>query len=312
MADDSPTTPETAVIPAQEEEVPKATSENAGETSVPAGTDGSPRVTTSPTTTNAVAPANSAHAARLARFAALKAQSQAAKKDNRTEVLNEAKRSKTDFATEYKKAERRGDDAALKLLKESDPDFERKRAMDYTVEESENWDKRMSKKAKHKDGNAFSDYTAEASKVYKNQVKRLEKERKAGDEGGRREYMEGYAREKAELMQRQVERGVLELMEENGEVFTYDPKTGKVDTPAEEGYNFDHQPSKEAIDRLVNDLKAGERARLKKRADRGAKEDDGNVTYINHKNKQFNEKLARFYNRYTTEIRESFERGTAI
>ena len=44
----------------------------------------------------------------------------------------------------------------------------------------------------------------------------------------------------------------------------------------------------------------------------GADDDGGDVTYINEKNKQFNEKLNRFYNRYTTEIRENFERGTAI
>ena len=29
-------------------------------------------------------------------------------------------------------------------------------------------------------------------------------------------------------------------------------------------------------------------------------------------NKQFNEKLKRFYDKYTADIRESFERGTAI
>jgi pre-mRNA-splicing factor SYF2 len=40
--------------------------------------------------------------------------------------------------------------------------------------------------------------------------------------------------------------------------------------------------------------------------------DDGDVTYINEKNKQFNQKLSRFYNQYTAEIRDSFERGTMI
>ena len=41
-------------------------------------------------------------------------------------------------------------------------------------------------------------------------------------------------------------------------------------------------------------------------------EDEGDVTYINEKNKQFNQKLDRFYNKYTAEIRDSFERGTMI
>jgi pre-mRNA-splicing factor SYF2 len=64
---------------------------------------------------------------------------------------------------------------------------------------------------------------------------------------------------------------------------------------------------------LVADIKKAEEVRLKKRRERG-REDEGDrdVTYINEKNKQFNMKLARFYNKYTADIRESFERGTAI
>jgi pre-mRNA-splicing factor SYF2 len=58
----------------------------------------------------------------------------------------------------------------------------------------------------------------------------------------------------------------------------------------------------------------GDEARLKARAARARRDadDTGDVTHINHKNKQFNDKLARFYNKYTSETRDSFERGTAI
>ena len=74
-----------------------------------------------------------------------------------------------------------------------------------------------------------------------------------------------------------------------------------------------NKPSRAAVDRLVEDIRKAEEARLKKRRDRGRAEDDGSdVTYINEKNKQFNLKLARFYNKYTAEIRDSFERGSAI
>ncbi|TKA59709.1 Pre-mRNA-splicing factor syf2, partial [Friedmanniomyces simplex] len=56
-----------------------------------------------------------------------------------------------------------------------------------------------------------------------------------------------------------------------------------------------------------------EEVRLKKRRDRGMQDEgDRDVTYINEKNKQFNLKLARFYDKYTADIRESFERGTAM
>jgi pre-mRNA-splicing factor SYF2 len=70
---------------------------------------------------------------------------------------------------------------------------------------------------------------------------------------------------------------------------------------------------------------------VKKRRDRQKEGDDGSdITYINEKNKQFNMKLARFYDKvrkfsadlqmryttnmaqYTSDIRDSFERGTAL
>ena len=67
------------------------------------------------------------------------------------------------------------------------------------------------------------------------------------------------------------------------------------------------------MDRLVEDIKNAEEVRMKKRRERGKQDDTGeDVSYINEKNKQFNQKLARFYNKYTADIRESFERGTAI
>jgi pre-mRNA-splicing factor SYF2 len=93
----------------------------------------------------------------------------------------------------------------------------------------------------------------------------------------------------------------------------------------------EHKPPKDAVDRLVKDLQQAEDARLKKRKERmGQNGEDGDVTYINEKNKQFNQKLNRFYNKvslfsaslrstftltflqYTAEIRDSFERGTMI
>ena len=62
-----------------------------------------------------------------------------------------------------------------------------------------------------------------------------------------------------------------------------------------------------------------------------ANDDDGDITYINERNRVFNKKvdssspyhlealisillaqIARFYDKYTTEIRASFERGTAL
>jgi pre-mRNA-splicing factor SYF2 len=244
--------------------------------------------------------AKAALAARVARFAALKATKESGRKATEREVRDAEDRSQR--VAQLSKLSAANEKASYKLLKTDDPDFERKRNWDYTVEESESWDKRQAKKSRNKDGNAFADYRGEANKVYKRQVKQM----------GTVD-LTAYAAQKAETLQSQVQSGLLSLVEtDDGDVFTID-KHGRINTPVEEGYMHNHVPSKEAIDKLVGDLEKGEKARLKARAARGINDEEaGDVTYINQKNKQFNEKLARFYNRYTTEIRESFERGTAI
>ena len=106
--------------------------------------------------------------------------------------------------------------------------------------------------------------------------------------------------------------GGLEIVEtEDGELVAIDTDGRALgDGP---GTDFaSHKPSKERVDRLIAEMRRDEEAAMKKRRDRQRGGDDGDVTYINEKNKQFNEKLARFYNKYTGDIRESFERGTAI
>jgi pre-mRNA-splicing factor SYF2 len=241
-------------------------------------------------------------AARMARFKALQAQKVSGRKATEKEVRDAEDR--TARLTQISKLQDAHDKASYKLLKSEDPDFERKRNWDYTVEESESWDKRMAKKARSRDNVAFADYTKEANKVYKRQIKQMDKVD-----------LESYASQKAEKLQRQVQSGLLKLIESpDGDLYTVNPLNNQINTPAEESYSHDHKPSKEAIDKLVDDLEKGERARLKARAARGIRDeqDGGDVTYINQKNKQFNDKLTRFYNKYTTEIRESFERGTAI
>ena len=70
------------------------------------------------------------------------------------------------------------------------------------------------------------------------------------------------------------------------------------------------KPSKQAVDRLVDKLKKDDTRRQKRR--RTDEQEDDHVTYINEKNKQFNKKLSRHYDKYTKEIRDSFERGTAL
>ena len=45
---------------------------------------------------------------------------------------------------------------------------------------------------------------------------------------------------------------------------------------------------------------------------RRAFDEDADIDYINERNMKFNKKLERFYGKYTAEIKQNLERGTAI
>ena len=163
-------------------------------------------------------------------------------------------------------------------------DFERKRAWDWTVDESEKWDKRMEKKQRHRDNVAFQDYTQDARKVYKRQLREVQPD------------LESYEREKMAAIEKAAANGDLEIVETNdGEMIAVD-KNGSFYSTADSVGFTENKPDRAAVDKLVDNLRKAEEVRLKKRRDRRG-DDDGDVTYINEKNKQFNQKLARFYNK---------------
>ena len=240
---------------------------------------------------------------RLARFKALQARQNEARKKNLKESAAEQQRLATDPSA-LTALNRKRDIAAHKLLKAdteaSGEDFERKRAWDWTIDESEKWDRRLEKKSRHRGEVAFQDYRKESSKVYKRQLREMKID------------VEAYETNKREMVDKAIASGGLEIVEtETGELIAVD-RDGSFYSTAESTNFTDSRPDRAAVDRLVDDIRKAEEARLKKRRERKGGEDDGDVTYINEKNKQFNEKLARFYNKYTADIRESFERGTAL
>ena len=249
---------------------------------------------------------------RAARFAALKARATASARSNLAEAKNEASRAGVDQNLLSSLA-RKSAIASHNLLK-ADTEaeggsgaFERKRAWDYTIEESEKWDERVERKKQARENNMFQDYSAEAGKNYDRQIRELEK--MEGKDGKNKEE---YERQKEELIERAAQSGGLEIVEtETGEMVAVD-KDGTFYSSLDNASFVDNKPKRENVDRLVKDLQKAEEVRLKKRRARGQGDEEGDVTYINEKNKQFNLKLARSYNKYTNDIRESFERGTAI
>ncbi|KAL1971633.1 hypothetical protein VTN31DRAFT_2254 [Thermomyces dupontii] len=239
---------------------------------------------------------------RMEKFKALKARAKSAADSNLKETAAESARLAADPA-KLSSLSRKHAFAAHNLLKAdteaAGEDFERKRAWDWTAEESEKWDKRMEKKQRHRDNVAFQDYREEARKVYKRQLREMQPD------------LEAYERQKMAAIERAAVSGGLEIVEtNNGEIVAVD-KNGTFYSSADSTDFVENKPDRAAVDKLVNNLKKAEEIRLKKRRERRG-DDEPDVTYINEKNKQFNQKLARFYNKYTTEIRDSFERGTAL
>ncbi|RDA92953.1 hypothetical protein CP533_5537 [Ophiocordyceps camponoti-saundersi (nom. inval.)] len=241
---------------------------------------------------------------RVARFKALQARAKASSVTNFKEATKEAQRLASD-PSQLTALHRNHAIASHKLLKaeveDAGEDFERKRAWDWTVEESEKWDKRMRKKATHRDNNAFRDDQQESNKVYKRQLRNIKPD------------LQNYDKQKMAAIERAAASGGLDIVEtEDGELIAVD-KDGSFYSTADSTSFTQNKPDRAAVDRLVQDMRQAEAQRLKKRRERMANNgDEGDVTYINEKNKQFNQKLSRFYDKYTADIRDSFERGTMI
>ena len=226
---------------------------------------------------------------RMERFKALKERARLGEQKNEKERKLESQRLATD-PNLMTSLNRKRDVASHNLMKaeaeEKGEDFERKRAWDWTIEESERWDKRIKKKEAHRDDQAFQDYRQDSRKVYKRQIRNLPVD------------MEGYEREKMKAVEKAAASGGLEIVEtDDGELVAVD-KDGTFYSTADSTGFVEHKPPKDAVDRLVKDLQQAEDARLKKRKERMAGNgEDGDVTYINEKNKNFNNKLNRFYNK---------------
>ena len=200
----------------------------------------------------------------------------------------------------------------MKLAKadaeDANEDFERKRAWDWTIEESEKWDVRMQEKQRNRETANFADYTQASEKNYRKNMK------------GFKPDLEGYRKAKEEAL----DRGEL-IRTEDGEVVPVSGQGSDMFYATKNSLGLvDHKPSKDAVDRLVEETKkryalceegwlANVFREAEKEANRRKKRagEDGDINYINKRNKVFNEKLARYYDPYTRETREAFERGSA-
>ena len=211
---------------------------------------------------------------RTERFKALQARAKKSADRNLKEAAAESQRLATD-PNLLASLSRKQAIASHKLLKADaaadGEDFERKRAWDWTIEESEKWDKRMEKKERHREDVAFQDYRQDARKIYKRQLRDMKPD------------TEAYEHEKAEIVRKAAISGGLEIVEtEDGELAAVD-KNGTFYTTADSTEFAANKPDRTAVDRLVKDLQKAEDVRLRKRKARGKGDEEGDVTYINDK-----------------------------
>ncbi|PLW06825.1 hypothetical protein PCASD_23859 [Puccinia coronata f. sp. avenae] len=199
---------------------------------------------------------------------------------NRKDVIAEANRSHVS-AKEIARLERKKAQAIALGQKaeaaEAGEDLERKRAWQYSIEDNERWDKKLKQKAS-RGNHELTDYDDYARRKYKKDIDSLKPD------------LPSLAHHPARSSNERLPKTSIRNMDS----LVY----------------ADHRPTEEAVDRVVGKLNLDIDKRSKR--SRVRKEEDGEITYINDKNKAFNQKIGRFYNKYTEEIRENIERGTAL
>ncbi|KAF8710605.1 SYF2 splicing factor, partial [Rhizoctonia solani] len=173
-------------------------------------------------------------------------------------------------------------------------DMERRKNWDYSIEENDEWEKRKARKGRRADFQFHDDAHA-----------------------ARRKYKKDLDLIKPDLAAYQAQKEAAMSQGSALQNFSSGSSSNAV-TASEQLYRDantllygDNKPSEEAIDRVVGKLNHDLDKRSKFSRKRN-NEEEGDITYINERNRVFNKKIARFYDKYTAETRASFERGTAL
>lgn len=252
---------------------------------------------------------------RLAKFKELRLRMNQSTQANRKSLIEDHQKSQTTarelarLAKQKKLAEnlREKIDAS-----ENGTDIERKKNWGWSIEQNEGWEKSRQTQLE-KSNFEFDDVDSRAQRTYDRDTVKLkpdlvaynrQKEAALGLAPGTivplaAKSSDGTSALTKRVNQAEVSRalGAMENLYRDGNTLAYG----------------DSKPSEEAIDRVVGKLNEDTERRFKALRKRKAGDDaDGDVTYINDANKVFNKKINRYFDKYTTEIRANFERGTAL
>ncbi|KAG0271979.1 hypothetical protein BGZ95_000144 [Linnemannia exigua] len=229
-------------------------------------------------------------AERMEKLKGLRQKMNASKQANRTDLMAEHQKSKINHREEAKKARAR--EAAEEMIakqeaEEAGEDYERSQFWNYSAESVERWNEKQEAKRVRMD-NKFTDWDQMNHKKYLKQVGELKPNLAAYNA-------------KKEAAMHVNEDGELVVASDSG--FYRDANSV--------AFLSDAKPNALAVDRLAADVVKQIEARAKFSKRRAHKEDE-DVNYINDANQRFNQKIARFYDKHTKEIRDDFERGTAF
>ncbi|KAK5816163.1 SYF2 splicing factor-domain-containing protein [Linnemannia elongata] len=229
-------------------------------------------------------------AERMEKLKGLRQKMNASKQENRKDLMAEHQKSKVNHREEAKKARAR--EAAEEMMakqeaEEAGEDYERSQFWNYSAESVERWNEKQEAKRIRMD-NKFTDWDQMNHKKYLKQVGELKPN------------LAAYNAKKEAAMQ----------VNEDGELVVASD-SGFYRDANSVAFLSDAKPNALAVDRLAADVAKQIEARSKF-SKRRAHKDDEDVNYINDANQRFNQKIARFYDKHTKEIRDDFERGTAL
>ncbi|TRM66906.1 SYF2 splicing factor-domain-containing protein [Schizophyllum amplum] len=236
-----------------------------------------------------------------ARFSALqkrRAQSQRANMQSLQETTQQTRQRVRD---EARLARQRKIAEELRLKADaSDPeDVERAKNWSYSIEENDEWEKKLQRKRRRADYE-FNDDADASRRKYKKDLDLIKPD------------LTAYEEQKAQALAGGSSSSALVRREDGGEVIpTANEAHDALYRTANTLLYGDHKPSEEAIDRVVGKVNRDIEKKQKFHRKR-INEEEGDITYINEQNRVFNKKISRYYDKYTAEIRASFERGTAL
>ncbi|KAJ6581007.1 SYF2 splicing factor-domain-containing protein [Mycena capillaripes] len=185
-----------------------------------------------------------------------------------------------------------------------EPDaVERAKNWEWTIEENDYWEKKKARKARRADFE-FHDDAHAARRRYKKDLDQIKPD------------LAAYNRQKELAMG--LAPGSLTAFNPTASSSQLVPTAAEQRLAAENLYRDantliygDNKPTEDAIDRVVGKINK-DIDKKKSFSRKRPNEDEGDITYINEHNRVFNKKIARYYDKYTAEIRASFERGTAL